>query len=133
MLKITQNVLTQSLIFSVNTCITAKNILIAGDFNTAVDSRHLDNFIQPSDLTTLVNSPKCHRWNNTTFINIFLKNHKALFKCSKTFSTKIFGYHKLISTWMKLRSFKSSPRKKMYMFPKLFFQKLLIWKTKWKS
>ena len=78
-----------------------EDILIAGDFDTTIDNPYLDNVMLLFDQTTHINTSTCHQLHNSTWIDHFLTNHKALFKLSELFKMVLFDPYKLISTAMK--------------------------------
>ena len=54
-------------------CIS-RNIFIAGDFDLTIDNVHLNNLMQPFDLTTIINAPM---FQNQSYNPIYIDNCKV--------------------------------------------------------
>ena len=80
-------------------------------------------------MNNLINKPTCFQSNKPICIDLILTNNKNLFKLSNTFETGISDHHKLVSTTLKLGSFKGTPKMKIYRSYKKFelenFNKIL--------
>ena len=59
-----------------------EDMLITGDFDITIDNPYLDNLMELYEITTLINTLTCYQSHNSTCIDHFLPNHKALFKLS---------------------------------------------------
>ena len=108
-------------------------MLIIGDFDITIDNPYLDNLMQLYKITTLINTLTCYQSHNSTCIDHFLTNHKALFKLSELFETVLSDHNDLISTFMKSRSIKGPTRKRKNIgHTEILFQKFLILTSKTK-
>ena len=91
-----------------------EHIVIFGNFNTPVENSHFQNLKQIYDLSPLLKLPTCFQSHNSTCIDNFLTNQKAMFKLSRLLETGLSDHHKLMPVVMKSGIFRGPPRKKVY-------------------
>ena len=78
----------------------------------SVENSHLQNLMQINDLSLLIKEPTCFQSHNSTCIDKYLTNQKAMFKLSRLFETGFSNHHKLISVVIKPGIFRGPLRKK---------------------
>ena len=94
-------------------------ILLTGDFNAEIHDHYLESFLHQHELKSLVRTyfksilnPSC--------INLFLTNNKHSFQSTKTESTGLSDFHKLVLTVLKTSIVKNKPREIQYRNYKYF-------------
>lgn len=86
-------------------CITKKidslstkvdNILLWDDFNSEPNEESMATFCQIHSLKNLINQPICYKNpNNSTYIDLIMRNRCKSFQNSSTFQTRISDFHKI--------------------------------------
>ena len=81
---------------------TYENLLILGDWNSAVTEEDMKEFCETYNLENLIKEPTCFKNpNNPSSIDIMLTNKKLSFQNSMTFETGLSDFHKMTVTVMK--------------------------------
>ena len=88
-----------------------ENLILTEDFSLSNENRYIDAVVQAYTLNNLINYLTCFHSNIPTCFDLILTNRKNLFKLSNTFETVLSDH--LISTILKLGSFKGTPKIKM--------------------
>lgn len=88
-----------------------ENLILTEDFSLSNENRYIDAVVQAYTLNNLINNLTCFHSNIPTCFDLILTNRKNLFKLSNTFETVLSDH--LISTILKLGSFKGTPKIKM--------------------
>ena len=79
-----------------------ENLLMLGDWNSAVKEEHMSNFCDMYGLNNLINEPTCFKsTENPSSIDIMLTNKKLSFQNSTTVETGLSDFHKMTVTVMK--------------------------------
>ena len=72
-------------------------ILLTGDFSTKIYDHNLETFLYQHELKSFVEEKNCFKSvSNPVCMNLFLKNNALSFKSSKTVSTGLSEFHKLV-------------------------------------
>ena len=78
------------------------NLLILGDWNSAVTEKEMKEFCETYNLENLIKDPTCYKSiENPSSIDIMLTNKKLRFQNSMTLETDISDFHKMTVTYMK--------------------------------
>ena len=78
------------------------NLLMLGDWNSAVNEEHMSNFCNIYALKNLIKGPTCFKSaENPSSIDIILTNKKLSFQNSMTVETGLSDFHKMTVTVMK--------------------------------
>ena len=90
-------------------------ILLTGDFNAEIHDDYLESFLYQHELRSLVKEKACFKIiSNPSYIDLFLTNNALSFQSTKTVSTGLSDFHKLILTVLKTSIVTSKPRKIKY-------------------
>ena len=96
-------------------------ILLSGDFNAQDTESCLSDFLYQHDLTNLVKEKTCFkRTDNPTCIDLFLTNFSNCFQCTRTITTGLSDFHKMVVTVLKYTIVKSKPKIVTYRCYKTF-------------
>ena len=100
--------------------------ILAGDFNVQVGESSLDDFMLEFGAKCLVKDFTCFKSiTNPSCIDLFLTNTSNSFQCTKTVSTGLSDFHKMIVTVLKTTFPKVKPRLLLYRdysnFVEIFF------------
>ena len=86
-----------------------ENILVIGDWNSAVTEKEMKEFCEIYNLENLIKNPTCFKnVANPSSIDIMLTNKKLSFQNSMTLETGLSDFHKMTVTVLK-RYFKKKP------------------------
>ena len=89
--------------------------LLAGDFNMEGNDAELTHFIDQFNAKCLVKEPTCFKSDvRPSTVDHFITNAPRLFQSTKTLSTGLSDFHKMIITVMKYTIPKSQPRELTY-------------------
>ena len=87
-----------------------ENLLMLGDWNSAVSEEDMENFCEIYDLENLIREPTCFKsTENPSSIDVILTNKKAKFQNSMTVETGLSDFHKMTVTVMKNHFKKKEP------------------------
>ena len=87
-----------------------ENLLILGDFNSAMSEEAMKEFCQLYDLENLIKEPTCYKnADNPTSIDVILTNNKEYFANNSTVETGISDHHKMVITVLKVYVKKNAP------------------------
>ena len=87
-----------------------ENLLMLGDWNSAVTEESMANFCDTYGLVNLIKEPTCFKSNeNPSSIDIILTNKKHCFQNSMTIETGLSDFHKMTVTVMKRYFKKKDP------------------------
>ena len=90
-------------------------ILPTGDFNAEIHDDYLESFLYQHELRSLVKEKAYFKIiSNPSYIDLFLTNNALSFQSTKTVSTGLSDFHKLILTVLKTSIVTSKPRKIKY-------------------
>ena len=86
------------------------NLLLIGDWNSAVTEKEMREFCETYNLENLIKEPTCYKNpENPSSIDIMLTNKKLSFQNSMTFETGLSDFHKMTVTVMKRYFKKKDP------------------------
>ena len=87
-----------------------ENILILGDFNSAMSEEAMEEFCQPYDLDTLIKEQTSYKnADNPSSIDVILTNKKEYFANNSTMETGILDHHKMVITVLRVYVNKNTP------------------------
>ena len=87
-----------------------ENILLLGDWNSAVNEKEMKEFCEMYNLENLIKEPTCYKSaENPSSIDIMLTNKKLSFQNSMTLETGLSDFHKLTITVLKRYFKKKDP------------------------
>ena len=96
-------------------------ILLTGDFNAEIHDNYLESFLYQHELKNLVKEKTCFKSiSNPSCIDLFLTNNALSFQNTKTVSTGLSDFHKLVLTVLKTNIVKNKPREIQYRDYKYF-------------
>ena len=88
-------------------------ILLTGDFNAEIHDNYLQSFLYQHELKSLVKEKTCFKSiSNPSCIDLFLTNNALSFQNTKTVSTGLSDFHKLVLTVLKTSIVKNKPRER---------------------
>ena len=91
------------------------NLLMLGDWNSAITEECMSQFCDMYDLENLIKEPTCFKSNgNPSSIDVILTNRKSKFQNSMTVETGLSDFHKMTVTVMKNHFKKKEPIKIVY-------------------
>ena len=96
------------------------HIFIFGAFNLSVKNSHLQSLTKICNLSGLIHEPTSFPSHDTTCVDNFLTNQKAIIELISLFETGLSDQHKLISIVMKSGIFRLALLKKAYRSYKTF-------------
>ena len=100
--------LTKSLILYLS---NYENLIILGDFNVSTDNSYMASFCDIQDLKSLITEPTCYKNpENSTWIDLVLRNHPRSFQNSCAFETGLSDFHKMTVTITKASFQRPQPR-----------------------
>ena len=86
-------------------------ILLTEDFNTEIHDDYLESFLYQHQLKSLVKEKTCFKSiSNPSCIDLLLTNNALSFQRTKTVSTGLSEFHKLVLTVLKNSAVKNKPR-----------------------
>ena len=89
-----------------------ENLLMLGDWNSAVSEEDMKNFCNMYDLENLIKEPTCFKsTENPSSIDVILTNRKYKFQNSMTVETGLSDFHKMTVTVMKNHFIKKGTNK----------------------
>ena len=92
-----------------------EKVLVAGDFNSQDSEPSISNFISEHNLKNIVKNPTCFKsLENPTCIDLFITNFSNSFQSTKTVSTGLSDFHKMVLTVLKNKFVKLKPKKFEY-------------------
>ena len=87
-----------------------ENLLMLGDWNSAVTEKEMSNFCEMYNLENLIKEPTCFKsTENPSSIDLILTNKKNCFQNSMTIETGLSDFHKMMVTVMKRYFRKNEP------------------------
>ena len=87
-----------------------ENLLMLGDWNSAVTEKEMSNFCEMYNLENLIKEPTCFKsMENPSSIDLILTNKKNCFQNSMTIETGLSDFHKMTVTVMKRYFKKNEP------------------------
>ena len=87
-----------------------ENLLLLGDWNSAVTEKKMENFCETYNLQNLIKDPTCYKNpTNPSSIDVMLTNKKLSFQNSMTVETGLSDFHKMTVTVMKRYFKKKDP------------------------
>ena len=87
-----------------------ENILILGDFTSAMSEEAMKEFCQLYDFENLIKEPTCYKnADNPTSIDVILTNNKEYFANNSTVETGISDHHKMVITVLRVYVKKKVP------------------------
>ena len=87
-----------------------ENLLLLGDWNSAVTEERMKEFCETYNLVNLIKDPTCYKSvDNPSSIDIMLTNKKLSFQNSMTVETGLSDFHKMTVTVMKRYFKKKDP------------------------
>ena len=87
-----------------------ENLLLLGDWNSAVTEKEMKEFCEIYSLENLIKEPTCYKSvNNPSSIDIMLTNKKLSFQNSMTVETGLSDFHKMTVTVLKRHFKKKDP------------------------
>jgi exonuclease III len=91
------------------------NLLMIGDWNSAVNEDEMENFCEMYNLENLITEPTCFKSSeNPSSIDIMLTNKKRSFQNSMTVETGLSDFHKMTVTVLKSHFKKKEPIEIIY-------------------
>ena len=98
-----------------------EKVLLTGDFNAEIYDHYLETFLYQHELISLVEEKPCFKIiSNPSCMNLFFKKNAFSFQSTKTVSSGLSDFHKLVLTVLKTSSVKNQPRKIQYRNYKYF-------------
>ena len=95
--------------------------LLTGDFNAEIHDDYLENFLFQHELKSLVQEETYFKSiSNPSCIDLFLTNNRLSFQNTKTVSTGLSDFHKLVLTVLKTSIVKNKPQEIQYRNCKYF-------------
>ena len=92
-----------------------EKVLLAGDFNAQDNEPGINNFISEHNLKNIVKDPTCFKSSeNPTCIDLFITNFPNSFQSTKTLSTGLSDFHKMVLTVLKNKFVKLKPKEIKY-------------------
>ena len=92
-----------------------EKVLLAGDFNSQDHELRISNFMSEHNLKNIVKSPTCFKsLENPTCIDLFITNFANSFQSTKTVSTGLSDFHKMVLTVLKNKFVKIKPKEVEY-------------------
>ena len=92
-----------------------ENLLMLGDWNSAVTEECMSQFCDMYDLENLIKEPTCFKsTENPSSIDVILTNKKSKFQNSRTVETGLSDFHKMTVTVMKNHFKKKEPIRIVY-------------------
>ena len=90
-------------------------ILLTGDFNTEIHDDYLKRFLYQHELKSLVKEKTCFKSiSNPSCKDLFLTNNALSFQSTKTVSTGLSDFHKLVLTVSRTSIVKNKTREIQY-------------------
>ena len=91
------------------------NFLLIGDFNSEEDEPCLNTFLSDYDAKNLVKDKTCFKnIENPSCIDLIITNSISSFQDTKTISTGLSDFHKMVVTVLKTTFLKNKPREIIY-------------------
>ena len=92
-----------------------EKVLLAGDFNAQENETIISDFITQHNLKNIVKYPTCFKnTENPTCIDLFLTNFPNSFQSTKTLTTGLSDFHKMVLTVLKCKFAKQKPKEVKY-------------------
>ena len=92
-----------------------EKVLLAGDLNTQENESCINNFITKHDLKNIVKEPTCFKnTENPICIDLFITNVPNSFSVTKTITTGLSDFHKMVLTVLKNKFIKQKPKEVEY-------------------
>ena len=86
-------------------------VLLAGDFNAQESETCLKNFITEHNMKNIVKEPTCFKnIENPTSIDLFITNFPNSFFATKTITTGVSDFHKMVLTVLRNKFAKQNPK-----------------------
>ena len=96
-------------------------ILLTGDINAEIHDDYFENFLYQHELKSLVKEKTCFKSiSKPSCIDLFLTNNPLSFQSTKTASTGLSEFYKLVQIILKTSIFKNKPREIQYRNYKYF-------------
>ena len=92
-----------------------EKVLLAGDLNAQENESCINNFITKHDLKNIVKEPPCSKnTENPTCIDLFITNVPNSSPVTKTITTELSNFHKMVLTVLKNKFIKQKPKEVEY-------------------